>query len=706
MKYKLNNRVSFTLLAAVLLASTPAWPVIVTTDLEVLTIPNVGATPRTVNLENSYSNAIPVCTYNLASATPVPAVARIDNITATSFDVYLQKASNSATAETPGDVHCIISDEGEYTAGGLHWEARTKLSTFTSIRSGFGSATDNVTSSVTGTFTSPLVLHQVMTSNDPAWSASWSYDGTSTNPPTAASIYVGKHVGADTMTARANETIGFIVMETGSGTVNGVAYDAALGADTIDGVDNAGNTYTAPTIDYRHGIASQSAMDGGDGGWAVLFGAAPLAGSAIDIAIDEDDIADTERSHTTEQVAYGLFEPLTVSDIGVTIDDGSAAYTPGSTVVYTATVTNAGVNDTSNAALVINEPAGTTITTWSCAAAGGAACANASGVGVVNETSSNLPVGGSLTFTLNLDVPSGISGNLVVNANVTTTNTDNNSSNDTDSDTDAQSSLVDIEVNKDDGATTYMPGTTVSYAVSVTNNGPSDATNVMVMDTAPTGTTISSWTCTGASCPAASGAGNLNQTAATLASGDSLVYGVNVDVPAGFTADLTNVASASSAETDSNPVNNSASDTNAFFGDSDSDGILDGAEIGPDPVNPFDSDGDNIPDYLEPNNVDTDGDGLPNHTDSDDDGDGIPSIDELGSGGALNPADSDGDGVPDYLSAASLQTGLDGGAGSSDITMLILVILIMMNRIITIRRHSYVHQVRKGIVAGRLFIIR
>lgn len=687
MKGLANNLLRLAILNISLSVSASAWAVIVTGDLEVVTIPNVGNTAQTVNLENSYTSAIPVCTYNIVSTAPVPAVVRIDNITATSFDVYLQKASGSATAETPGDVHCIISDEGEYTVGGLHWETRTKLSTFTSVRSAFGNATDNVTASITGTFTSPLVLHQVISSNDPAWSASWSYNGTSTNPPTAASIYVGKHVGADTVTARANETIGFIVIESGNGTVNGVAYDAALGADTIDGVDNVGNTYTAPTIDYRHGIASQSAMDGGDGGWAVLYGAAPLAGSAIDIAIDEDDIADAERSHTTEQVAYGLFEPVSVSDIGVSIDDGSATYTPGSTVAYTAVVSNTGINDTSNASLTINEPAGTTITTWSCAAAGGATCANASGVGSINETSGNVPVGGSLTFTVNVDVPSGFSGNLVINANVATTNTDNNSSNNTASDTDTQTSLVDIEVNKDDGATTYTAGATVAYTVSVTNNGPSDATNVVVTDMAPAGTTISSWSCTGASCPAASGAGNLNETAATLASGDSLVYSVNVDVPVSFTADLTNVAAASASETDINLANNSASDTDAFFGDSDGDGILDGAEIGPDPANPVDSDGDTVPDYLEANNVDTDGDGATNHVDSDDDGDGIPTGDELGGGGALNPADSDGDGVPDYLSAAKLQTGLDGGAGSLSMSVLFIAILIITTRIITIRRH-------------------
>jgi hypothetical protein len=49
-------------------------------------------------------------------------------------------------------------------------------------------------------------------------------------------------------------------------------------------------------------------MDGGNGGWALLYGANPVTASAINVAIDEDVVGDTERSHTGEQVAYIVFE--------------------------------------------------------------------------------------------------------------------------------------------------------------------------------------------------------------------------------------------------------------------------------------------------------------------------------------------------------------------------------------------------------------
>ena len=114
--------------------------------------------------------------------------------------------------------------------------------------------------------------------------------------------------------------------------------------------------------------------------------------------------------------------------------------------------------------------------------------------------------------------------------------------------------------------------------------------------------------------------------------------------------------------------------------DHDSDGICDPIEIGPDPSNPVDSDGDGIPDYQDTdsdndgvpdsteagpdplNPVDNDNDGTPDYQDTDDDGDGIPTADE-GTG------DSDGDGVPDYQDGDDDNDGIptaDEGTGDSD----------------------------------------
>ena len=49
-------------------------------------------------------------------------------------------------------------------------------------------------------------------------------------------------------------------------------------------------------------------MDGGNGGWAILYGDNPITMTELEIAVDEDWAIDTERKHTGEQVAYIVFE--------------------------------------------------------------------------------------------------------------------------------------------------------------------------------------------------------------------------------------------------------------------------------------------------------------------------------------------------------------------------------------------------------------
>lgn len=90
--------------------------------------------------------------------------------------------------------------------------------------------------------------------------------------------------------------------------------------------------------------------------------------------------------------------------------------------------------------------------------------------------------------------------------------------------------------------------------------------------------------------------------------------------------------------------------------DTDGDGINDGVETG-DPANPTDSDGDGVADVLESNIMDTDGDGIVDSNDADDDNDGIPNIVEAG-GDPANPVDSDSDGIVDRLDPDSDNDGI------------------------------------------------
>jgi len=163
-------------------------------------------------------------------------------------------------------------------------------------------------------YSTPVVVGQVMTYNDPDWSVFWSRGSGKKSPPSASTLYVGKNVAEDPDATRADETIGYIVIEAGRGTIGtNITYQAGLGADSIRGVGDSPSYNYSWTPDLPDtvtaAVASQAAMDGGNGGWAVLYGANPASVNTIRLAIDEDQLKDSERRHTTEQVAYIVFDP-------------------------------------------------------------------------------------------------------------------------------------------------------------------------------------------------------------------------------------------------------------------------------------------------------------------------------------------------------------------------------------------------------------
>jgi hypothetical protein len=159
-------------------------------------------------------------------------------------------------------------------------------------------------------YSNPVVLGQVMSANDEKWSVFWTSDGNRSNPSSSSACYVGKHVAEDTDKTRVAETLGVIVIETASGMAEGVPFESFLSADTVRGVgDSPPYSYglSGFTATPEVGIVTQAAMDGADGGWAVLYGPSPLSATSISLAIDEDQIRDSERFHTTEQAGVLVF---------------------------------------------------------------------------------------------------------------------------------------------------------------------------------------------------------------------------------------------------------------------------------------------------------------------------------------------------------------------------------------------------------------
>jgi len=258
------------------------------------------------------------------------------------------------------------------------------------------------------------------------------------------------------------------------------------------------------------------------------------------------------------------------ANLGITKTDGVTTATAGGSVTYTITASNAGPSNATGATVADTFPASLTCT-WTCVGAGGGTC-TASGSGNLNDTV-NLPAGGSVTYTASCAVSAAATGTLSNTATVTAPAgvTDPTPGNNSATDSDTLGASADLAITKTDGVTTATPGGSVTYTITASNAGPSNATGATVADTFPASLTCT-WTCVGAgggTCTAA-GSGNLNDTV-NLPAGGSVTYTASCTVSAAATGTLSNTATvtAPAGVTDPTPGNNSATDTDTVAASAD-----------------------------------------------------------------------------------------------------------------------------------------
>jgi len=267
------------------------------------------------------------------------------------------------------------------------------------------------------------------------------------------------------------------------------------------------------------------------------------------------------RASDHDPVLVGLFP---VADLAITKTDGVTTATPGGSVTYTITASNAGPSNDSSATVADTFPAILTCT-WTCVGAGGGTC-TASGSGNINDTV-NLPAGGSVTYTVTCAINASATGTLSNTATVTNGATsDSNAANNSATDTDTLTPQADLAITKTDGVTTATPGGSVTYTITASNAGPSNAPGATVADTFPASLTCT-WTCVGAgggTCTA-SGSGNVNDTV-NLPAGGSVTYTASCNISAAATGTLSNTATvaAPAGVTDPTPGNNSATDSDTL----------------------------------------------------------------------------------------------------------------------------------------------
>ena len=271
-------------------------------------VSSVGENWTNIFLQNTYVNPVIVATVVNNNTFGEPVVVRIGNANSVRFTMRIQRPG--ATTNNTYQVQYFVVEAGTYTIAehGVKMEAGKIAAQNTQSKANW--STGNFESvNFANAYSNPVVVGQVMSQFDDNWSVFW---GTRIGSRTA--VYNGsgfagvKHVGEDPNTTRAAETVGYVVIESGTGVMpDGKAFAAGVGADIVRGMSNSssGYAYNLNNLTVEGAVLSSAAMDGGDGGWPV-FTSTPN-GNSLYMAIDEDQVSDSERSHTTEQVAYLAF---------------------------------------------------------------------------------------------------------------------------------------------------------------------------------------------------------------------------------------------------------------------------------------------------------------------------------------------------------------------------------------------------------------
>ncbi|MDA8745875.1 SpaA isopeptide-forming pilin-related protein [Rubripirellula amarantea] len=281
----------------------------------------------------------------------------------------------------------------------------------------------------------------------------------------------------------------------------------------------------------------------------VISGTITLASNSEPINDDDTD------PNTNTTVDFGFFPQINLA-ITKTLNDAASSVVSGGNAVFDIVVQNAGPLAATNVVVTDVFPAGLTFT----------GIANASGnfTQSVNGTTATIslgtiPVGTTATFQLTSDILVGQTNDITNTISVATADQVETDLSDNDDDEVLDLISTDLVIVKTDVTDPVNAGETIEYDLVVTNNGPDDASGVVIRDTLPAGVTFASGNVNGAAnlVTVDAGTGDIIATIGTLANGASATARivVNVDGDAGSTV-RNNATVTADPNTDPNPDNN------------------------------------------------------------------------------------------------------------------------------------------------------
>ena len=259
-----------------------------------------GSVVQTINLAYNYTNPV-VVAYVITRNDDESVDVRVRNVQHSSFEIFMEEPDDGTHASET--VAWIVTEAGSFTDLNdvLRIESG-KHRTDTVHSEGNAFAGDSITFSNSFSST-PVVVATLNTYNNSDFMSTISYN------PTATGFSLEQEAGGSG-SAVYNETIGWIAFSQGSGAIDGISYNiAAIASDgDNDGVDNSDPEFASYSFAGNPVIVVDGTTENGvDGYWA--RGAGTYTNTQASFYAEEDQIGDTERSHTSEGFNWVAFYP-------------------------------------------------------------------------------------------------------------------------------------------------------------------------------------------------------------------------------------------------------------------------------------------------------------------------------------------------------------------------------------------------------------
>lgn len=291
---------------------------------------------------------------------------------------------------------------------------------------------------------------------------------------------------------------------------------------------------------------------------------AHIASEQIDTTYDVSDNAPATQNLVSNSTI--------TSDLSVSKVDSVDPITAGDQITYTITVTNNGPSDSTGGVVTDSLPVGTI---YNDSLSSGTCDETALNSGFVECTFGALTNGSSTNFTIVVDTDTYFSGTITNHSSVVGNEADptltNNDTTDPTHPSGGETTVInpapldtDLVISKTDSPDPVTEGNSLTYTITVTNNGPDQSSGGTVTDNLPAGVTyidiISDSRCS----ETFTGSRVVNCDFGTLANGATTTFELIVDINAGTSGTINNSATVVANETDNTPGNNSTGNVSTF----------------------------------------------------------------------------------------------------------------------------------------------